>query len=152
AVPAPVQARLEHGRDLRLHHVRKRATVRPALCRCAGGQPPARGRNLRPLCRRGCIGRGRDQGGLSVTIAALQWTRQRLTGRPDTEHGQALVRMAMLVLVAAYLQVVVSGRPGVADALRLSWQLLTVEFGIGFVILGWLLARPGVSYPRRVLG
>ena len=87
-----------------------------------------------------------------MTIAALQWTRQRLTGRPDTEHGQALVRMAMLVLVAAYLQVVVSGRPGVADALRLSWQLLTVEFGIGFVILGWLLARPGVSYPRRVLG
>ncbi|MEN1971085.1 ATP-binding protein [Luteimonas sp. MJ204] len=87
-----------------------------------------------------------------MTIAALQWTRQRLTGRPDTEHGQALVRMAMLVLVAAYLQVVVSGRPGVAEALRLSWQLLTVEFGIGFVILGWLLARPGVSYPRRVLG
>ncbi|MEN1959789.1 ATP-binding protein [Luteimonas sp. MJ246] len=85
-------------------------------------------------------------------IAALRWARQRLAGRPDTEHGQALVRMAMLVLVAAYLQLVVSGRPEVAEALLLSWQLLTFEFAIGFVILAWLLARPGVSYPRRVLG
>lgn len=85
-------------------------------------------------------------------FAALHWARQRLANRPDTEHGQALVRLAMLVLVVAYLQLVVSGRPEVAQALRLSQQLLAVEFGVCFVILGWLLARPGVSYPRRVLG
>src|SRR5690606_42006489 len=34
----------------------------------------------------------------------------------------------------------------------LALRLLSGEFGIGRVILGWLLARPGVSYPRRVLG
>ena len=85
-------------------------------------------------------------------VAALTWARQRLANRPDTEHGQALVRLAMLVLVLVYLQVVVSGRPEVAQALRLSQQLLAVEFGVAILILGWLLARPGVSYPRRVLG
>ncbi|NLA68236.1 MAG: response regulator, partial [Gammaproteobacteria bacterium] len=85
-------------------------------------------------------------------MAAIQWARQRLANRPDTEHGQALVRIAMLVLVVAYLQTVVAGRPDVAQQLRLSLQLLAVEFGIGLVIIGWLLARPGVSNPRRVLG
>lgn len=85
-------------------------------------------------------------------MAALHWARQRLAGRPDTEHGQALVRLVMLVLVAIYLEVVVSGRPEVAQALRLSQQLLALEFGVCFAILGWLLARPGVSHPRRVLG
>ena len=84
--------------------------------------------------------------------AALTWARRRLANRPDTEHGQALVRLAMLVLVGVYLQLVVSGRPEVAQALRLSQQLLAVEFGVALLILGWLLARPGVSYPRRVLG
>ena len=85
-------------------------------------------------------------------LAAITWARKRLADRPDTEHGQALVRMAMLVLVVAYLQTVVSRHPEVGQQLRLSLQLLSVEFGIGLVILGWLLARPGVSYPRRVLG
>ena len=85
-------------------------------------------------------------------MAALQWVRQRLSNRPDTEHAQALVRLAMLTLVLAYLQVVVAGRPEVANELRLSLQFLAIEFAVCFLILGWLLARPGVSYPRRVLG
>ncbi|WP_243708077.1 ATP-binding protein [Luteimonas arsenica] len=85
-------------------------------------------------------------------MPVLRWARQRLANRPDSEHGQALVRLTMLVVVVAYLQLVVSGRPEVAQALRLSQQLLTVEFAVAFLILGWLLARPGVSYPRRVLG
>lgn len=84
--------------------------------------------------------------------AALRWAGHRLADRPDSEHGQALVRLAVLVLVAVYLQVVVGGRPDAAQALRLSQQLLAVEFAIGFLIIGWLLARPGVSFPRRVLG
>lgn len=87
-----------------------------------------------------------------MAIMTLQQARQRLANRPDTEHGQAMVRLVMLVLVAAYLQLVVAGRPEVAQQLRLSWQLLSVELGIGLVIMGWLIARPGVSYPRRVLG
>src|SRR5690606_14142634 len=47
---------------------------------------------------------------------------------------------------------VVAGRPEVATELHLSLQFLAIEFFVCFLILGWLLARPGVSYPRRVLG
>ncbi|MBJ6980615.1 ATP-binding protein [Luteimonas sp. MC1572] len=83
---------------------------------------------------------------------ALHWARQRLANRPDSEHAQAIVRLLMLVVVEAYLQLVVSGRPDVAQALLLSQQLLAVEFVVALAVLGWLLARPGISAPRRVLG
>ncbi len=84
--------------------------------------------------------------------ARIDWLRQRFTQRPDTEHGQATVRLVMLCVVLAYLMVVVDGRPGVEAPLRMSQQFLAVEFLVAFAILGWLVARPGVSHPRRVLG
>lgn len=84
--------------------------------------------------------------------ALLARVRQRLVNRPDSEHAQALVRVVVLAIVVAYLKVVVEGRPGVSEALWLSYNFLALEFVVAFAILGWLLARPGVSHPRRVLG
>ena len=84
--------------------------------------------------------------------ALLARIRQQLGQRPDSEHGQALVRVVVLAIVVAYLKVVVEGRPGVAEPLRLSYSFLALEFVVAFAILGWLLMRPGVSHPRRVLG
>ena len=80
---------------------------------------------------------------------SLQALKERLSGRPDSEHQQALVRVAMLVLVLAYLLLVVAGRPGVERQLQLALQFLSLEFLVSFVIVGWLLARPGISMPRR---
>lgn len=77
---------------------------------------------------------------------------RRLSHRPDSEHQQAIVRLVILAVVMVYLQGVVTGRPGVAGPLRLSLLFLTVEFAVAFAILAWILARPGVSAPRRVLG
>ncbi|MEO6264419.1 MAG: histidine kinase dimerization/phospho-acceptor domain-containing protein, partial [Luteimonas sp.] len=76
----------------------------------------------------------------------------RLSQRPDSEHQQARVRLVMLAVVVAYLQGVVSGRPEVAEPLRLSLLFLAVEFVVAFAIMAWIMVRPGVSYPRRVLG
>ncbi|MCD9030346.1 response regulator [Luteimonas sp. Y-2-2-4F] len=87
-----------------------------------------------------------------MNVPLLPWLRQRLQGRPDSEHAQALVRVAVLTLVVAYLRLVVEGRPGLERPLVLSYQFLAVEFLVAFAILGWLLARPGVSHPRRLLG
>ncbi len=78
--------------------------------------------------------------------------RDRLAQRPDSEHGQALVRVVVLAIVVAYLKLVVEGRPGVEGPLQLSYNFLALEFVVAFAILGWLLLRPGVSHPRRVLG
>lgn len=84
--------------------------------------------------------------------ALLARIRQQLGQRPDSEHGQALVRVVVLAIVVAYLKLVVEGRPGVEGPLRLSYSFLALEFVVAFAILGWLLVRPGVSHPRRILG
>src|SRR3546814_564363 len=82
----------------------------------------------------------------------LQTLKSRFDNRPDSEHGQALTRVAMLVVVLAYLQFVVKGHAGVERGLALSLSFLALEFVVAIGILGWIAARPGVSYPRRVVG
>ncbi|KPN20368.1 hypothetical protein AO715_10845 [Xanthomonas sp. Mitacek01] len=84
--------------------------------------------------------------------AVIGWLRARLADRPDSEHGQATVRLVMLVVIYAYLQIFVGGKPDVARALWLSEAYLAIEFTVAAGIVGWLLWRPGVSHPRRVLG
>ncbi|MHC9086225.1 ATP-binding protein [Luteimonas sp. RIT-PG2_3] len=82
----------------------------------------------------------------------LDVMRARLSGRPDSEHGQAIVRIFMLVVVFAYLRFAVAGTPGLDAALLLSQQILSFDFLGSLAILGWIVARPGVSHPRRALG
>lgn len=82
----------------------------------------------------------------------VRWIGSRLAGRPDSEHGQAAVRLVMLCVIYAYLQLVVGRHPEVARELRLSEAYLAVEVAVALGIAGWLLWRPGVSHPRRVLG
>ena len=82
----------------------------------------------------------------------VQKVRARLSSRPDSEHLQAFIRLAMLCLVLAYLLVVAGGRPELEAELRLSLSFLALEYVVSLAIIGWLLARPGVSIPRRVLG
>ncbi|MDQ3494407.1 MAG: ATP-binding protein [Pseudomonadota bacterium] len=85
-------------------------------------------------------------------ISAFHWIKQRLSDRPDSEHGQALVRVAMLCVIFLYLAFVVEGRQEVAVALDLAYGFLVIEFAVGLLILAWLLWKPAVSYPRRILG
>jgi two-component system sensor histidine kinase RpfC len=84
--------------------------------------------------------------------ALLQVIRSRLSNRTDSEHGQAFVRVAMLLVVLAYLLGVVEGRPGYERALVLSLSFLAIEFGVALAIVTWLLMRPRASNPRRILG
>ncbi len=85
-------------------------------------------------------------------MPTLTSIKSRFERRPDSEHGQAFTRVVMLVVVFAYLLLVVKGHPGVEAALGLALKFLTFEFAVGLGILAWLWLRPGVSYPRRVLG
>ncbi|MDH5833731.1 ATP-binding protein [Luteimonas kalidii] len=78
--------------------------------------------------------------------------RGRLSNRPDSEHGQAIVRVVMLAVVYLYLYFAFEGDPALAGPLQASRTILTVDFVIAFGILAWIVARPGVSHPRRVLG
>ena len=80
------------------------------------------------------------------------WMHSRLSGRPDSEHQQAFVRIALLALVAGYLWFAIKPQGNVAYEFALSFAFLGVEFTIGLGIIVWLLLRPAPSTPRRLLG
>ena len=77
--------------------------------------------------------------------------RQRLAGRPDSEHGQALVRLVIAALILAYLAglQLASGEPGSHSAM--AWVMLA-ETLVGFGLLAAIVHRPGVSHVRRAIG
>lgn len=76
------------------------------------------------------------------------WLGQRLRQRGDSEHAQALVRIAIIALILVYvlLSAARTGQYQGVLAIVLSGLTLSV------LLFGWLLARPGRSDPRRVLG
>jgi two-component system sensor histidine kinase RpfC len=73
---------------------------------------------------------------------------RRFRQRPDSEHEQALVRLAIALLIVAYLW-------GLELSGQEVWPMLLVMLAETFVGLGLLLAialKPGVSHSRRWLG
>lgn len=83
---------------------------------------------------------------------ALAFLRARLSGRPDSEHGQAIVRMVLIVLILAYVLM-----PNVRNDLphhqyQVVLGIVLTGLTLSVLLFGWLLARPGRSDPRRVAG
>ena len=78
----------------------------------------------------------------------LPWIASRLRGRPDSEHGQAIVRLSIALLSLAYLWWLQSWLPRVD---RMAMVMLG-ESLVGMVLLGWILVRPGRSDLRRWIG
>ncbi|HEY4583643.1 MAG TPA: ATP-binding protein [Lysobacter sp.] len=80
----------------------------------------------------------------------LHRVRQRFAAREDSEHGQAIVRIAALGVVLAYL---LFGPPDAhSDAYYDVMAMVMAGFVIGAVILAWLFVSPARSHPRRLLG
>lgn len=79
--------------------------------------------------------------------AVLSRIRDRFTGRPDTEHEQALVRLAVGAVLFVYLlpQAVAGG-----GGHRLSLLAMVCFMLLASVIVAWIYVRPGSSRPRRV--
>jgi two-component system, sensor histidine kinase RpfC len=81
------------------------------------------------------------------------WIRSRLSHRPDSEHEQALVRLAVLFVVLIYLLVdPVTGQGEAAREYRVVLGMVAVGFVVGSGLILSILARPGVSHARRVVG
>lgn len=72
--------------------------------------------------------------------------------RPDSEHGQAIVRIVLISLILSYVLV-----PSVRHSLPLHQHtgvlvIVLTGLGLGLALFGWLLWRPDRSDARRVLG
>ena len=84
-------------------------------------------------------------------LAALRWMRLRLGQRPDSEHVQVLVRIAITALFCAYLGWLVKGGSA-SGAIYVAWLILLAELALSFVLMTMILVDPGVSHVRRWVG
>jgi two-component system, sensor histidine kinase RpfC len=82
-------------------------------------------------------------------ISRLTSVLLRLRQREDSEHEQAIIRMVIAALVLVYM--------GVLHAFggELNRQVVAIllagEF-VGWIILAWIIAKPGLSHVRRWMG
>jgi two-component system sensor histidine kinase RpfC len=85
-------------------------------------------------------------------IATTQWIKQRLSDRPDSEHGQAIVRLAVLFVVLVYMLVRQSLGGSVDSATAAVMVMVATGFIVGAGLLAAIVVNPGVSHVRRVIG
>ncbi|MEO6104299.1 MAG: ATP-binding protein [Pseudoxanthomonas sp.] len=80
------------------------------------------------------------------------WLRTRLSNRPDSEHGQALVRLVIFIGVMVYL-LLGAALGGVAqDVSQTALAMSSIGVLIGSVLFCWILWAPGKSNARRIIG
>ncbi|TXH72912.1 MAG: response regulator [Lysobacteraceae bacterium] len=85
--------------------------------------------------------------------AAVEWVRQRLSRRPDSEHGQAMVRLAVLSVVLIYMllrQATGLDKSNASDSMVLA--MVATGFVVGLAIVAAILIDPRVSHKRRFIG
>jgi two-component system sensor histidine kinase RpfC len=86
---------------------------------------------------------------MSPALASL---KARYANRPDSEHGQAFVRLAILTVVLIYLCGVGTVAGFQDPDLRTVLLFVLIEFLVGTGILVGIARQPGVSRGRRIVG
>src|SRR5690606_18443052 len=120
--------------------------TRPAWTRCCARATGSwRSASSSPSPRRGRPGR-------YPVAEAWAWLKSRLANRPDSEHAQALVRIALILVILVYV-LLPSSRADLSpgqyrDVLAIVLTGLLLSLGI----FSALLARPGRSDLRRWVG
>ncbi len=85
---------------------------------------------------------------LSALKASLGWLRERLRARPDTEHEQVLVRVAVGIALGLYLLPEILERRAAGEPHILVWMAF---LSLSAALFVWIVASPGVSTLRRTL-
>jgi two-component system sensor histidine kinase RpfC len=82
----------------------------------------------------------------------LRWMRARLAARPDTEHEQAIVRIALYVVLFFYLLPgALNESAGALDTGRLYLAVLIAFLAFSVLLFAGILVEPGVSMTRRLV-
>ncbi len=84
--------------------------------------------------------------------SAIKQLQQRFEKRPDSEHGQAFVRLAINAVCLVYLLGLASAQGLTGEILPSALMILLAETTIGLAILVHMGFFPGVSYMRRWIG
>jgi two-component system sensor histidine kinase RpfC len=89
---------------------------------------------------------------MNAILATYRWVSTRLAHRPDSEHGQVLVRLAIQFVVLVYLMLHELTAGASDDAYGYVLNIVIAGFAVGTGLLGSILVRPGQSRTRRVVG
>ncbi|HZH44178.1 MAG TPA: ATP-binding protein [Lysobacter sp.] len=81
----------------------------------------------------------------------LHQLRSRLHKRPDSEHAQDLIRIAITALFSAYMAWSYFSAGG-NGAVSITWLVLLSELLVALALFAAIVARPGVSHIRRAIG
>ena len=73
----------------------------------------------------------------------IEWTRERVRGRVDSEHEQAFIRVIIMSFVSLYFSTTE------LDSVTL---LAEVYLAVSVAILLWIFISPAKNVPRRVVG
>ncbi|MEZ5462412.1 ATP-binding protein [Dokdonella sp.] len=84
--------------------------------------------------------------------STLDWLRSRFENRPDSEHGQAFVRLAIVGVWLIYLLGAASAHGLSGPTLPVAMLILLVETCVGTAIIVHIGFYPGVSHVRRWIG
>ena len=82
----------------------------------------------------------------------LTWVKSRLEHRGDSEHGQALIRVALISIILVYALLPSSRAALPADEYSIVLTIIVSGLVNGLGIIAWLLVQPGKSHVRRGLG
>ncbi|KRG70477.1 ATP-binding protein [Pseudoxanthomonas dokdonensis] len=80
------------------------------------------------------------------------WLHRRLSHRPDSEHGQALIRIAIFSGVIIYMLAGALHGSLPPDVYRTAIAMSGIGAGLGALLFLGILLRPGRSDLRRILG
>lgn len=86
---------------------------------------------------------------MNATIRKIQ---SRFEKRPDSEHGQAFIRLGIVALWLIYLLGVASAQGFSGPVLPYALAILLAETVVGTLLIAHLVWKPGVSYTRRWIG
>ncbi|WP_064746704.1 response regulator [Lysobacter firmicutimachus] len=81
----------------------------------------------------------------------LRLLKERLSNRPDSEHGQALVRLIIACLIVAYLLGLQAFEQDSRATQTMLW-VMSAESLVGLGLLAGIVRWPGVSHLRRWIG
>ncbi|KLD74707.1 response regulator [Xanthomonas hyacinthi] len=82
----------------------------------------------------------------------LEWIRTRLRQRTDTEHGQTLIRVGIFLGVIVCMTIAEKLGRLAPDVYLTSVLMSGVGVVVGLALFAAILARPGKSNVRRVIG
>lgn len=85
-------------------------------------------------------------------LGILASLKRRLKTRPDSEHVQVLVRIAITTLFSVYLGLHMHAGLEGQEPLVYTWLILMGELALSLGLLVAIFVQPGVSHTRRWLG